>query len=603
MTSQVEIWSSRLQRELFALTTDNEESRKDVGILPPFLSVKEHHLDINHGKCNVSFAVMVENLADKKDRKNDSTEASEETKNSNEDNKGPNSLEVIITLDASLHYNVGSNTPNTSLSYPFYKPKAILTSGAEHLPESTGISNGSNIQIDCDWTPSLHLNDAALNIALKVRESVKRGEACFKLEYDQATSKEDTFDSKVGSFFSSFKNRANAIVEDMDNKIDNANREKPRVVNRRKKEKKTTGVKIVTEQNIEIGDVIDLSKQPWNAAVGMYPCRALRRPAFAEAAMKASQERDNKPKVAGTGFNAAGSMFKSFSSSAKSVFEESFIMFTRDLILEIKCSKFSVSNATVTFAIPVSHLAKLKFRREESISLFFKQSPDDPLIYMCPSSADAVKQIQAILKQHGVKGKHTNATMIKTVQYAMQILTDVKSKEKIFEEHPGPELVAEIMDLYREAAEKFEMAGDRRHEEVMTHMKDFLAKSHVSNVLDNMNTKAQQASVAEGKNLESKAQYDNKIDVAQEQGKATEKKDEELENAMKAAEDMLNSAHEELKDMGVDDSDCVDDVDFDKDVHDKKSSSEVSSSDQDVVSEFEDMLADADKELAELMDS
>ena len=63
-------------------------------------------------------------------------------------------------------------------------------------------------------------------------------------------------------------------------------------------------------------------------------------------------------------------MFRSFIKTARSLVEESFLMLTDELIVEIRCSKFSVANAIVSFAIPVSHFAKLKFRREESISYF-----------------------------------------------------------------------------------------------------------------------------------------------------------------------------------------------------------------------------------------
>ena len=45
--------------------------------------------------------------------------------------------EVTITLDASLQYRSGSNTPDASLSYPFFKPKAFLSSGAELLSTSS----------------------------------------------------------------------------------------------------------------------------------------------------------------------------------------------------------------------------------------------------------------------------------------------------------------------------------------------------------------------------------------------------------------------------------------------------------------------------------
>ena len=51
--------------------------------------------------------------------------------------------------------------------------------------------------------------------------------------------------------------------------------------------------KVVTAQNIEIGDEIDLADDPWNKAVGLYPCKALRRPSFIVAAMEAAGQ--NKP--------------------------------------------------------------------------------------------------------------------------------------------------------------------------------------------------------------------------------------------------------------------------------------------------------------------
>ena len=77
--------------------------------------------------------------------------------------------------------------------------------------------------------------------------------------------------------------------------------------------------------------------------------------------------------------------------------------------------------------------------------------------------------------------------------------------------------------------------------------------------------------------------------------------DDDLDKAMKAAEDMLtNDAHDKLKDLGVGDVDEVDN--FDSDALETNIST-CSSSNKDVVSEFEDMLADADKELEELMGS
>ena len=328
-------------------------------------------------------------------------------------------------------------------------------------------------------------------------------------------------------------------------------------------------------------------------------------------------------------------MFKSFSMSAKSLVEESFLVLTKELILEIKCSKFSVSTATVTYCIPISFLSKLKFRREESISLFFKPSPDDPIIYMCQSSAAAVKQIQTILKEHGVKGKHTNATMTKAVQIAVEFLNDIKEREQVLADDPRPDKVTDIMDLYRQAAEKFEMAGDKRHEEVMALMREFLALPLVSGILDGSIQPKETAALEESNILEpiddeeddkddTVADNDDKSELGASMDMSTEldmavnrdgdedraTDDEDLDKAMKAAEDMLNNAHDELKDLGVGDdfeNDPEDDLEnFEDDdvLNSKLPTTSTSTSDSnDVVSEFEDMLADADKELEELMGS
>ena len=165
---------------------------------------------------------------------------------------------------------------------------------------------------------------------------------------------------------------------------------------------------------------------------------------------------------------------------------------------------------TVTYAIRIDALAKLKFRRQESISLFFKPAQDDPFILMCPDSADAVHQIQNVLKQKGVKGKHTNAATQRAIHEALQIVQEIQAKERALEYKPSVARVEEIMGLYREAAERFEQAGDVRHEEVMIHMKKFLAMPLTAGILDGsykppatpMNDPSEAYNVPEGEVLE-----------------------------------------------------------------------------------------------------
>jgi len=629
-SSSTEIWATRLQRELAAITEQEEgkasgnAKANDVGVLPEFLKYKEHNLDIDEGKCSVSFILTVmENKTSSsetetttsdnvKESGEDSEDKKEETEEKSSDESTVTPVNVTITLDASVNYK--DSSPDTSISYPFRKPKALISEGSEHLPSGSNIQNGDEIDIDCDWTPSLHLNDAVLNIALKVREGIKRDEPCFKVEpfANLLTNSVNESTQKVADFFSNLRTKASEVAEELDAAMVS---EKPKkLAFRRIKAEVKPPPKEVTASNVEVGDIIDLSQTPWSSAVGMYPIKAIRRPEFMVASLATLD--DETTKVAGSGINSAKSMFSSFTQSAKNLVEEAFLMLTEELILEIKCNKFSVANATVTFVIPISNLSKLKFRRQESISLFFKQDPDSPVVYMCVSSSDAVKQIQTILKRHGVSGKHTNATMQRTIQSASELFNETQLKEKALEDNPRREDVTNIMDLYRQAAEKFELAGDARHEQVMTQMKAFLAKPIVATILDTNSEK--KSAVPEGEILEtlpseydddtkqvksSSADIKDETEPKKEEMKADAQEDdgEDFQKAMEAAEEMLKGAHDDLKDLGIEDNDDFDvTAEMNKIKDDGKSADD---SGMDVVSEFEDMLKDADKELAELMGS
>merc|ERR1712032_1658975 len=120
-------------------------------------------------------------------------------------------------------------------------------------------------------------------------------------------------------------------------------------------------------------------------------------------------------------------------------------------------------------------LAKLKFKKQESVSLFLKSAPNDPLIYMCPDSANCVHQIKEVLKQYGVKGKHTNAATQLAINQALHYFKTIQIREVALKYDPCIDRVNDIIDLYGKAAERFEFAGDIRHEKVKIHMQKFLA--------------------------------------------------------------------------------------------------------------------------------
>jgi len=251
-------------------------------------------------------------------------------------------------------------------------------------------------------------------------------------------------------------------------------RQKKKKSGKSKKEKAPT-----PPGEVRIGDEINLLEPPWVESQGIYSCKAVRRPEFVEAAIQHAALESGEQVSTG-----AASMFRNLTQSAKNVLQESFIMITETHIIEMTSSKLNLSMGKITFAIPIELMAKLKFRRQESISLFFKTAPNDPLIYMCPDSADAVHQIQAVLKRHGVKGKHTNAAAHRAIGEALQLVQEIQTKELALRHDPTVERVDEIMDLYRQAAERFEAAGDVRHEEVVTHMRKFLALPVTTSILD-----------------------------------------------------------------------------------------------------------------------
>jgi hypothetical protein len=371
----------------------------------------------------------------------------------------------------------------------------------------------------------------------------------------------------------------------------------------------------------DIGDEIDLSEEPWNQCVGMYSCKAIQRPEFVEKAIAEAEKNQKQEKEAST----AGSMFSRFAQSAKSVMEESFLMVTDKCMIEFKSNRLNIGSGTVSFSISIDQLAKLKFRREESLSLFFKQASSDPLVYMCLDSALAVQDIQNVLKSHGVKGKHTNAATQRAVQMALNLVALIQQKEKELIDNPTVDRVNEIMDLYRQAAEKFETAGDPRHTEVMAHMKRFLGQQFTTSILDGSFGKMKKKTdsprgekktslpVPQGEILDQPTYNLSNEDEEDDEGvpsKAEEKKetttddkhDDLNDSTLQNMEDMLNEAVKDMTDLGME-NDQIQNI---LSSPPKRASDEVTDDlkeHDDTFAELDAMLSDADKELNELLNS
>ncbi len=403
-----EIWSTRLQREILALESSDDESKK-IELLPPFIKTIGHTLNIEGGIAKIEFRIDVE--VPEKSPENAVEAKSEEeavekeggeddneiaTKDENEgkesaakeestgDEKGDNDAaagegadtdaqepkdtetseskdetktkevgetqpeaetdpHVILVLDASLYWRPDSSTSQSTSPqcYPFQKPLAIVKSGSNLFSGGSTIGNGDEVDIDLDWTPSIHLSDAVTNVALKIRECVKRGEPLHPArrdDYDDIDglsgsilreareAKESLLETKkaMGAMFSSGLSSLSAKGSSFAAKGQTASKSMSKGfmslgeslssmateagAGAKKGEAGTEGggageegtsneeARKEIKEIPDIGDEIDLSDEPWNQCIGMYSCKAIKRPAFVEAAVANAAKNQKKEK-------------------------------------------------------------------------------------------------------------------------------------------------------------------------------------------------------------------------------------------------------------------------------------------------------------------
>ena len=464
---------------------------------------------------------------------------------------------VKVDVDVSQQQSNNNKTGN----YPFRPPILTLVDGADQFPPKSTIRNGDRLNLsDLDWTPSLHLADAILHACLLIKESLLQQEP-----FHGVTPKND---------------KPNRLAN-LKGNLTKAFSPSPL-----KKTPKRTPSTPKSPSQVRMGDEIDLEQEPWIQAKGIYSCKAIRRPQFVEQAMAQAAFHDEQQT-----FSSPTAMFRSLAQSARSVMEESLLMITQTHILELRANKLS-THAKVTLAIPIDLLAKLKFRRHESVSLFFKPSPpDDPLVYLCPDSSDVVHQIQGVLKGYGVKGRHTNAAAHQAIAKALQLVQEIQTQELALPHDPTVQRVNDIMDLYRQAAERFEVAGDVRHEEVVSHMRKFLALPLTTSVLDGSYVPTStpiKAKSPEGEVLE-------RTDALVNANDDDEQSEEEREKDKAFAENIDNLLKEAAKDVAELRSSTPETSVADEDLEDSGLA--------DVAADLDAMMREADKELQELMQS
>ncbi len=357
-----EIWATRLQREILALESSDDESKK-IELLPSFIKTIGHTLSIERGFAKIEFRVDVE-LPDEASRADDDVTAGEEgggaTAKEETEGKasadvdgstgreeiplksedtsaeteivgeGKNDPHVVLVLDASMYLTPGSANSQKSnpQSYPFQQPIAIIKSGSYLFSGGSTIRDGDEVQIDLDWTPSIHLSDAATNVALKIRECVRIGEPLHPAKKDELIE-EDSFSESilrearearetlletkkaVASIFTSGLSTLTAkgstagksmskglfsLGESLSSYAEGGPRSnlaeddsQDDVIREEALHPEEEGQKIIKDVP-DIGEEINLSDEPWNQCIGMYSCKAIKRPAFVEDAITKASE-------------------------------------------------------------------------------------------------------------------------------------------------------------------------------------------------------------------------------------------------------------------------------------------------------------------------
>ena len=134
----------------------------------------------------------------------------------------------------------------------------------------------------------------------------------------------------------------------------------------------------------------------------------------------------------------------------------------------------------------VTGLTAIKYNRGSStalVSLTFKSAA--VLNYQLADPAPLVDALQHILNLFGLRGeKKRNAVDATHIQTAEDFLAVVRDIEVKFAVAPHVRHIEKIMDLLREATEKFAEVGDDRYTAVLGQMQNFLRRKDVLDVLD-----------------------------------------------------------------------------------------------------------------------
>lgn len=162
---------------------------------------------------------------------------------------------------------------------------------------------------------------------------------------------------------------------------------------------------------------------------------------------------------------------------------------TDSWLLNAKAHETKLETVSVIKALPLQQVSKLKYKREMSISIEFRDG--DRWTFAMPRAAECVEAIQASLREKGVVGRRTSQAALDHVARAKACLEEAQLREAALLEcgARSMEKVQGVCDLYKHAIEKYATVSTDENKQKTTEaiflLQSFLSRPEVQEVLTN----------------------------------------------------------------------------------------------------------------------
>ena len=160
---------------------------------------------------------------------------------------------------------------------------------------------------------------------------------------------------------------------------------------------------------------------------------------------------------------------------------------TDEWLLNLRAHETKMNHAVVCKAKELLQIHKLKYRREESISLVFRDG--ERWNFEMAESYECVTVIKDKMNAKGVRGHKTNQASLNQLAKVQALIKQAQQIETTLQAAPTLERVKMIMDLYREATERLSsVSNDKQKTSDLTALlHTFLLRQDVQDILEGKN--------------------------------------------------------------------------------------------------------------------